>query len=86
MFGHVPPLADVDVLESPDAVAAGLASSLPRPDDMTALLMLDPDALTDAGRVDLLVAFERHIALLQAAQQHVLASLDGARSTGLARR
>src|SRR5215471_12653859 len=31
----------------------------------------------DAGRVDLLVAFERSIALLQAAQQQVLASLDG---------
>src|SRR5215471_2141449 len=39
--------------------------------------MLDPEALSDAGRVDLLVAFERSIALLQAAQQQVLASLDG---------
>jgi hypothetical protein len=39
--------------------------------------MLDPDAFSDAGRVDLLVAFERHIALLQAAQQQVLACLDG---------
>jgi hypothetical protein len=44
---------------------------------MAALLMLDPDVLSDAGRIDLLVAFERHIALLQAAQQQVLASLDG---------
>jgi Domain of unknown function (DUF222) len=33
--------------------------------------------LSDAGRIDLLVAFERHIAMLQAAQQQVLASLDG---------
>jgi hypothetical protein len=44
---------------------------------MAALLLLDPDAVSDAGRIDLLVAFERHIALLQAAQQQVLASLDG---------
>jgi hypothetical protein len=77
MFEHVPPISDVDVLESPDAVAAELATSPPRGEDMSALLMLDPDALSDAGRVDLLVAFERHIALLQAAQQRVLASLDG---------
>ena len=77
MFEHAPPVTDVDVLESPDAVAAELATSLPRGEDMSALLMLDPQALSDAGRVDLLVAFERHIALLQAAQQRVLASLDG---------
>src|SRR5215469_5323033 len=77
MFEYPPPLSEVDVLESPDAVAAELATSLPRGDDVAALLMLDPDALSDAGRVDLLVAFERSIALLQAAQQQVLASLDG---------
>jgi hypothetical protein len=67
----------VDVLASPDPVAAELATTLPRPDDMLALFLLDPDALSDAGRIDLLVAFERHIALLQAAQQQVRASLDG---------
>src|SRR5215469_5454040 len=77
MFEHSPPVSEVDVLESPDAVAAELATSLPRADDVAALLMLDPEALSDAGRVDLLVAFERHIALLQAGQQQVLASLDG---------
>jgi hypothetical protein len=77
MFEHPPPISEVDVLASPDVVAAELASSLPRAEDMSALHMLDPDTLSDAGRVDLLVAFERHIALLQAAQQQVLASLDG---------
>src|SRR5215468_755789 len=77
MFEHVPAVSEVDVLASPDAVAAELATSLPRADDVAALLMLDPEALPDAGRVDLLVAFERHIALLQAGQQQVLASLDG---------
>jgi hypothetical protein len=77
MFEHAPPLTDVDVLTSPDPVAAELATTQPRPDDMAALLLLDPDVLSDTGRIDLLVAFERHIALLQAAQQQVLASLDG---------
>jgi uncharacterized protein DUF222 len=77
MFEHVPPVSEVDVLVSPDAAAAELATSVPRGEDTAALLLLDPDALSDAGRVDLLVAFERHIALLQAAQQQVLASLDG---------
>src|SRR5215470_12141454 len=77
MFEPPPPISEVDVLASPDAVAAESATSLPRADDVAALLMLDPDTLPDAGRVDLLVGFERHIALLQAAQQQVLASLDG---------
>jgi hypothetical protein len=71
------PLSEVDALESPDAVAAELATSLPRAEDISALVLLEPEALSDAGRVDLLVAFERSIALLQAAQQQVLASLDG---------
>jgi Domain of unknown function (DUF222) len=77
MFEYAPPLTEVDVLTSPDPVAAELATTQPRADDMAALLLLDPDAVSDAGRIDLLVAFERHIALLQAAQQQVLASLDG---------
>jgi 5-methylcytosine-specific restriction endonuclease McrA len=77
VFEYVPPISDVDVLTSPDAVAAELGSGVPRGEDTPALLMLDPEALSDAGRVDLLVACERHIALLQAAQQRVLASLDG---------
>ena len=65
------------MLVSPDAVVAELATSVPRGDDTAALLLLDDEALSDAGRVDLLVAFERHIAMLQAAQQQVLTSLDG---------
>ncbi|HKF34733.1 MAG TPA: hypothetical protein VKB37_20410 [Jatrophihabitantaceae bacterium] len=77
MFEHVPAVSEVDVLTSPEAVATELATSLPRAEDMSALLMLDTETLSGAGRVDLLVAFERHIALLHAAQQHVLASLDG---------
>jgi hypothetical protein len=37
MFEHVPPITDVDVLDSPDAVAAELARSLPRAEDISAL-------------------------------------------------
>ena len=77
MFEQMPPVSDVDVLASPDAVAAELATSVPRGEDTAALLLLDPDALSDTGRVDLLVGLERHIAMLQAAQEQVLASLDG---------
>jgi len=36
--------------------------------------------LSDAGRVDLLVAFERHIALLQAAQQQAVSAADPRRA------
>jgi hypothetical protein len=39
--------------------------------------MLDSAVLSDTGRVDLLVAYERQIAWLHAEQQRVLASLDG---------
>jgi len=39
--------------------------------------MLDISALSDAGRIDLLIALERQIAWLQSMQQRVLASLDG---------
>src|SRR5215475_7245761 len=77
MFEQPPAISEVDALASPDAAAAELATSLPRAEDISALVLLDPEALSDAGRVDLLVGFERSIALLQAAQQQVLASLDG---------
>jgi len=77
MFEHVPPATDIDVLDAPDALAAELAAAAPSPADAAALTMLDPDSLSDSGRIDLLVAYERQIAMLQAAQQKVLASLDG---------
>jgi hypothetical protein len=82
MFEQMPPVSDVDVLASPDAVAAELATSVPRGEDTAALLLLDPDALSDTGRVDLLVGLERHIAMLQAAQQQGSRRWTGARWTG----
>jgi hypothetical protein len=72
-----PPPSLTDVLDAPDSVAAELAASRPGPDRDAALSMLDPALLSDAGRIDLLVALERQIAWLTAAQQRVLASLDG---------
>jgi hypothetical protein len=51
MFACVRPLSGVEVLASPDAVAAELATSPPRGEDMSALLMLDPEVLSDTGRV-----------------------------------
>jgi hypothetical protein len=56
-------------------VAAELAPARPGPDLIAALSLLDPSTLSHAGRVDLLVALERHAAWLAAVQQHVLASM-----------
>src|SRR2546423_15132062 len=79
MFEHedAPPPSVADVLDSPDSVAAELAITVPRPDHGEALAMLDPAVLSDAGRIDLLVALEHQIGRLHAAQLRVLASLDG---------
>jgi hypothetical protein len=71
-----PPPSLTDVLDAPDSVAAELAASRPGPDRDAALSMLDPALLSDAGRIDLLVALERQIAWLTARQQQVLAALD----------
>jgi hypothetical protein len=70
-----PPPSAVDVLEQPGSVAAELAAARPGPDLIAALSLLDPSTLSHAGRVDLLVALERHAAWLAAVQQHVLASM-----------
>jgi len=79
MFEHddAPPPSMTDVLDNPDSVAAELAVISPGPDHDAALSMLDPAVLSDAGRIDLLIALERQIAWLTARQQRVLASLDG---------
>jgi hypothetical protein len=70
-----PPPGAVDVLEQPGSVAAELAAARPAPDLIPALSLLDPSALSHAGRVDLLVALERHAAWLAAVQQEVLAAM-----------
>jgi hypothetical protein len=70
-----PPPAVVDVLESPEAVAAELARSEPSPEHALALSLLNPANLSAAGRVDLLVALEKQAAWVAAAQQRVLARM-----------
>jgi hypothetical protein len=79
MFEHddAPPPSTADVLDNPDSVAAELAATHPGPGHDAALAILDPAALSDAARIDLLIALERQIAWLTARQQQVLASLDG---------
>jgi hypothetical protein len=71
----VPGPALSDVLDQPDAVAAELARLKPSPEDAVALSSLDPNRLSAAGRVDLLVALERQAAAIAAQQQRVLASM-----------
>src|SRR5882757_10877232 len=72
---EVPPATLSDVLDSPDAVAAELARVKPIPQDAVTLSLLEPDALSAAGRVDLLVALERQAAWVAAQQQRGLARM-----------
>jgi hypothetical protein len=76
MFEREAPAATLsDVLASPDAVVAELARVRPAPQDAVTLSLLDPAALSAAGRVDLLVALERQAAMIAAQQQRVLARM-----------
>jgi hypothetical protein len=70
-----PPPTLSDVLDCPEAIAAELASGLPGPDSAVPVSWLDAAALSHAGRVDLLVALERHAAWVAALQQEVLAAM-----------
>jgi hypothetical protein len=72
---EAPPATASDVLDSPDAVVAELARVQPIPEDAVTLSLLDPAALSAAGRVDLLVASERQAAWVAAQQQRVLARM-----------
>ncbi|HEY3629623.1 MAG TPA: DUF222 domain-containing protein, partial [Jatrophihabitantaceae bacterium] len=76
MFEREAPSATLsDVLDSPDAVAAELARVRPAPQDAVTLSLLNPEVLSAAGRVDLLVALERQAAMIAAQQQRVLARM-----------
>ncbi|HZE48553.1 MAG TPA: hypothetical protein VE074_03265, partial [Jatrophihabitantaceae bacterium] len=67
----------LDALTAPADVAAWAATVAPGAEVVGPLAVIDPAAVDHAGRIDLLVAFERQIAWLAAAQQRVLAELDG---------
>ncbi len=80
MFEGEPPASIVDALLCPDGTAAYLASAPPGPDAAAPLSVLDASRLSHAGRVDALVACERQIAWLQAAQQRLLAAMSAPHS------
>src|SRR5256714_7739599 len=76
MFEREAPSATLsDVLADPNAVVAELARVRPAPEDAVTLSLLDPAALSAAGRVDMLVALERQAAWVAAQQQRVLARM-----------
>ena len=70
-----PPLSLAEVTEDPDQAAAWLAVEAPGPDAVVGLSLLDPGVLSHAGRVDVLVAIERHLAWLAGVQAQVLAAM-----------
>ncbi len=70
-----PPLSLAEITEDPDQAAAWLAVEAPGPDAVAGLSLLDPGVLSHAGRVDVLVAIERHLAWLTGMQAQVLAAM-----------
>ncbi len=70
-----PPLTLAEITEDPDQAAAWLAVEAPGPDAVAGLSLLDPGVLSHAGRVDVLVALERHLAWLAGVQAQVLAAM-----------
>ncbi|WP_172892248.1 hypothetical protein [Jatrophihabitans sp. GAS493] len=71
---RVPSFADAVMF--PDGVAAWLASHEPGPETGALLGVLDPERLTHAGRVDLLVAVRRQQAWFAATEAGLLASIS----------
>jgi hypothetical protein len=71
------PVSVLDAAAAPADVAAWATAAAPGADVITPLTAIDPARLDPAGRIDLLIALERQLAWLAAAQQRVLASLDG---------
>ncbi len=70
-----PPLTEAEIFDAPDAAAAYLAGLRPGGADGAALRLLDPSALSAAGRVDALVAIEKQLAWLAGVQQRLLAGM-----------
>ncbi|HZE49034.1 MAG TPA: hypothetical protein VE074_05685, partial [Jatrophihabitantaceae bacterium] len=67
----------LDALSAPGDVAAWAATAPPGAEVVAPLAVIDPAKIDGVAQIDLLVAFERQIAWLHAAQQRVLAELDG---------
>ena len=73
-----PPVTVLDAVTAPADVAAWAATVEPGAGVIAPLTAINPTRVDGAAQVDLLIALERHIAWLQAAQQRVLAALDWA--------
>jgi hypothetical protein len=67
----------LDALTAPGDVAVWAATVAPGAEVVGPLAVIDPARVDGVGQIDLLVAYERQIAWLAAAQQRVLAELDG---------
>jgi hypothetical protein len=70
-----PPASVLDALACPDDTAAYLAMTAPGPDAAGPLAALEPQRLTQPGRVDALVVIEQQMAWLAGVQQRMLASM-----------
>jgi len=71
------PVTVLDAVTAPADVAAWAAVTEPGAGVVGPLTAVDPARVDGAAQVDLLIALERQIAWLHAAQQRVLAALDG---------
>src|ERR1700733_3931065 len=71
----------LDALLHPDDTAAGLAHWAPQTSLVEVLDELTPASLSVDGRIDALVAVQRHIALLHAREAELLAALDAGDDT-----
>ena len=75
------PPSVLDAWAFPDATAAGLAQWTPQSGLVPVLDELTPAVLSADGRIDALVAVERHIAMLQARSAELLAAIDAGDDT-----
>ena len=71
----------LDALVYPNETAAGLAVAIPQALLVEALDELVPSVLSADGRIDALIAVERHIAMLQARSAELLAAIEAGDST-----
>ena len=71
----------LDALVYPNETAAGLAVAIPQALLVEALDELVPSVLSADGRIDALVAVERHIGMLQARSAELLAAIEAGDST-----
>ena len=81
---HAAPVVAPSVLDAlvyPNETAAGLAAAVPQGLLVEALVELTPSLLSVDGRIDALIAVERHIALLQARSSELLSALETGDST-----